>query len=431
MASSAARHAVQGRALHIPVFRGLWVGDIAARFGHQISLFLLPLIVVVADGTGTQTGLVSAAQFAPTIVLSLVVGVWSSRLSLRRMLAVSNLVRGCAFLSLAALSADGQLQLSILLIVALLVGSVTVFYDIGIQVAVPRVVPSAALVPANGLLQVTASVMQMVGPAAAGFLAATAGVPLATLSLGIILCAAATLFALLRSDELTTRPAGRRPTVWGGLKFTWQCRPVRYLCAQSALFNLHEQAFLTVFLLHGVQTMHLSGGVVGTLIGIGGVGVLGGSLVATRLGRRPHVGWLLSLSIVTASGGLLLVPVFAASGGPTALLAIGFVINGAALATYNIFAITVRQEISPPLLLGAVTASYRLATFGMLPIGALVGGVLADQLRSGGALWTVSLSMVVSSMLLLASPLRRARDVEELRQHAAAATPAEVGDAPR
>ncbi|UJW29930.1 MFS transporter [Saccharothrix sp. AJ9571] len=403
---------------HPANFGVLWTADLGARFGYQISVFLLPLIVVtVLDGSGTSVGLVSASQFVPILVLSLAVGAWTHRLSLRRLLAVSNLVRGLAFLCLGALHAAGGLVYWELLVIAVVIGAVTVFYDIGLQVAVPRFFSGSRLVSVNGFLQATTSVSQMAGPAVAGFLAQRAGISAAGFITGGVLCAAAVLFTCLRAESRDTGPAQRiGTTIRTGLRFTWRCRPIRDLCTQSALFNLHEQAFLTVFLIFGVRTLGLSGGLVGTLIGLGSIGAIAGSLLAGRIGRRLHLGITLTVSIFVAAMGLLLVPVFAATaGGTTWLLGAGFVVNGLALAGYNVLAITLRQEIPPPELLGSVTASYRIAAFGTMPLGALAGGLLVDGVGAGTALWMVSCSLTAASLLLFFSPLRRARDLEHAR----------------
>lgn len=394
------------------------MGDFGARLGYQVNIFMLPLIVVtVMNGSGTRVGLVSASQFVPVLALSLAVGVWTHRLPLRRILAVSNLVRGLTFLSLGALHAAGSLVFWQLLVVALMIGSVTVFYDIGLQVTVPRFFAGAKLMSANGLLQMSTSVTQMAGPALAGYLIQKAGISLAALIIAALLCCAAVAFAALPSCDLAPRPEeGVRITIRTGLRFTWACRPIRDLCTQSALFNLHEQAFLTVFLVFGVRTLHLSSGLVGTFIGLGSVGAVLGSLAAGRAGSRLHLGMTLAISISVAAVGLLLVPLFAATGGPVALLSVGFVVNGVALASYNILAITLRQEIPPSRLLGSVTASYRIAALGMVPVGSLIGGMLTDGVGPGAALWIVAVSLTITSLLLFVSPLRRARDLDQTRR---------------
>jgi hypothetical protein len=65
--------------------------------------------------------------------------------------------------------------------------------------------------------------------------------------------------------------------------------------------------------------------------------------------------------------------------------------------------------------LGAVTAGYRLVALGTLPLGGLVGGLLADAVTAAGAVWLISGSYLLFSCLLMFSPLRTVRTVEEAK----------------
>jgi MFS family permease len=403
--------------LREPPFRTLWIGDLAARSGHQVTAFTLPLLVVtLLAGTGTQTGLIGAAQFVPVLAFSLPVGAWTARANLRWILVSGNAARGAVLFGIGALAAMEGLTFWLLLAGAFLIGSAAVLHDIGLQVAVPRLVDGDRLVSGNGLLQATTSVTQMGGPAVAGFVVQGLGASWAATVTGALFCGAALAMATLPGAALgPAAHAGAAPTIRAGLRFVRRCRPIRDLCVQSALFNLHEQAFATVFLIYAVRTLGLSGGVVGLVIGLGSLGALAGSLLAGRIGSRLHYGRAVTTSILIAACGLLAVPGLATVGTVAVLLGAGFVVNGAALAVYNVLAVTIRQHVPPPQLLGAVTASYRIAAFGSLPVGALLGGVLADLAGPTAAMWTVAVSLTVASLLLYASPIRRAATLHDVR----------------
>jgi MFS family permease len=394
-------------------FRTVWGGEIGARVGYQISLFMLPLLVAtVLHGRATQVGMASAAQTLPAIALSLTAGALVSRIPARRLLVVTNLVRLAAFGSLGVLYAAEGLAVWSVVAMAIVIGSASVFYDVGFQVVLPRLVPPGQLVPANGFVQATTSASQMLGPAAAGFLIESLHPPLAVAAVTVLFGAAAVLFGVLRVPAETSAAASK-VSIREGLAFIWRCRPIRDLCVQSGLFNLHEQAFLTVFLLYGLHVLHISGAEIGAIISMGSVGALAGSLAAGPVGGRLHLGRTLSGAICAASLALLLLPVLAGVGAPTPLLGIGFALNGAGLALYNVFAISLRQKIPPRDFLGPVTAMYRLAVFGMMPIGSLLGGILADRLGNAAALWIITISLTTSSAVLFLSPLRRIRSADE------------------
>ena len=152
-------------------FRPLWLGESAGRFGFQLTNFLLPLIAVTAlNASGTQVGLIATVQFLPVVAFALVAGALAGRSPLRALLVSCNAVRAAALAFLLAVRAAGGLTIGSLLVVAVLVGAATVFYDVGFQAAIPRAVPVEQITPAKGLLQATYSVSEMGGPAIAGLL---------------------------------------------------------------------------------------------------------------------------------------------------------------------------------------------------------------------------------------------------------------------
>src|SRR5438034_11436458 len=84
-------------------FIKLWTGFTIARVGSQITVLALPLTAVLLLGAGaTETGLLVAAQMAPSIVAGLFIGVWVDRLPRRPIMIVSD-VRS------ASVNATGQL----------------------------------------------------------------------------------------------------------------------------------------------------------------------------------------------------------------------------------------------------------------------------------------------------------------------------------
>jgi predicted MFS family arabinose efflux permease len=60
--------------------------------------------------------------------------------------------------------------------------------------------------------------------------------------------------------------------------------------------------------------------------------------------------------------------------------------------------VSIRQQITPDQLLGRINASYRTLAYGAIPLGALLGGVLGEEL---GYVPT----LVVGSVVALTAPL--------------------------
>ncbi|WP_030666109.1 MFS transporter [Streptomyces rimosus] len=415
--------------MRMSIFRRLWAGDAVSRLGYQIALFLFPLLAVVElHSSGAEAGLVSASQFVPVVVLSIVAGVFADRAPTRTLIVVCTVVRGAALALLGVGYALFGLSLWMLLTIAFVVGSATVFYDIGYQSAVPKLLRPKELAEGNGILQASNSATQMAGPALAGVFVQLAGLPFAVTVTCALFAGAGLAFWSLRITEdegaASARPGGR--ALLDGLRFTWTCRPIRNLCVQSGLFNLHEQAFLTAFMVYGVRQAGLSAGAVGLIIGVASIGALAGSVGTGRLAARLHAGRALTTGLLIASGSLLLGPLLAVAGAlpPVAAYGLAFLCNGLALGAYNVYVMSLRQTIPPREYLGSVTASYRLVALGPNPLGALVGGALADALTPEKALLLIGASLTLSALPLLISPVKRVRRVEDAGEDLRAFVPA-------
>lgn len=129
-------------------FRRLWIAEIASRVGFYLSNFLLPLIVAsVLGGTGLEVGAVSAAQFLPVLLLSLVVGRIVDRVGHKYILLWSTLARVAAMLLLAWSAFTDSLSSAVVVGCAALIGSATVLYDVALLSFLRAIVVPERLTP--------------------------------------------------------------------------------------------------------------------------------------------------------------------------------------------------------------------------------------------------------------------------------------------
>jgi hypothetical protein len=171
--------------------------------------------------------------------------------------------------------------------------------------------------------------------------------------------------------------------------------------AQFNFFLVAEEALFVVFL---VKSVHASSGVVGVMLAAEGSGALVGAVVARRL-----AGWLgtgKAMVLGSTAGPLLglLIPV--TSGTATLwCFAIGAGGLGATTTILKVVGGSYRQATVPPHLLGRMVATMRTFTWGPLPLGALVGGVLGQVVGPRLALLVLSLLLVAAPIWLVASPI--------------------------
>jgi predicted MFS family arabinose efflux permease len=169
-----------------------------------------------------------------------------------------------------------------------------------------------------------------------------------------------------------------RDEIAEGARFVWRHPVLRPLAIMLGVENMAFTAVFSVFVLFVVEPgpMGLSEAGYGILLTTMGVGSLLGTWLAVpterRLGRVRTL--VLSVFLNVAS---LLVPIFTTS---PVLIGISFALGGVGIVLWNVVTVSLRQRITPDRLLGRMNAAYRLVGWGTMPIGALLGGVLAEWL---------------------------------------------------
>lgn len=108
----------------------------------------------------------------------------------------------------------------------------------------------------------------------------------------------------------------------------------------------------------------------------------------------------------------LLIPAARPGWGPV-LFGLGFAAFGANSMLYNVAAMSYRQRITPPALLGRVNASFLWICYGAIPLGSLCGGALASQAGIRPALLVSTLGMWGAGLFVVCSPLRGMRELPE------------------
>ena len=145
-------------------FLKLWGGQSVSLVGSQVTLLALPLTAILTlQATPLQVGLLSAAEFAPYLLVTLFAGVWVDR-SRRRPVLIGADVGRAALLALIPLGATlGLLRIEALYAIAFAFGVLTVLFDLA-KSYLPSLVSSDQLLNANGKLQVSGSVARIGEP---------------------------------------------------------------------------------------------------------------------------------------------------------------------------------------------------------------------------------------------------------------------------
>jgi MFS family permease len=365
-----------------------------ANLADGVMWVALPLLAVQLTRSPLLIAGVTVAARAPWLLLSLVAGALADRLDRRQTMIRVNLVRTVLLGGLALAVAADVASLAMLYAVAVLLGIAETLFDTSAQSLLPAIVDRDDLTGANSrLFAVELVANTFIGPPLGGLLAA-AGLALALGAPAAAYLVGAGFLALIAGSFRATGagPAGStrlRDDIAEGMRFVWRHPVLRPLAIMLGLQNMTFSAAFSVFVLFAVAPgpMGLSEAGYGVLTAALGVGSLLGSWLAVPVERRLGRVRTLVLSILL-NGISLILPVVTVLAIPigAAMLA-----SGAGIVFWNVITVSLRQRITPDRLLGRMNASYRLVGWGTMPLGAVLGGVLAEVLGLRGAFLVAAL----------------------------------------
>ena len=365
-----------------PLGRRYWTLLVSSGLANLADGIFVLAVALVAVKLTRSPGLVAGVALAarlPWLFVALPAGALADRLDRRRTMLAANLVRVALLGTLAAAVATDVATIGLLYGVSLGLGVAEVLFDTSSQTLMPAVVDKEQLTKANGNLFAVEMVMnQFAGPPLGGLLVAvSAGLALAA-GAGLYAVAAVAL-ALIPGAYRTTRtgpPTRLRADIAEGLRYLVGSRLLRTLGLLLGAQNLLMTAQAAIFVLYATSDAYglgLSDAGVGLLFSAMAVGGFLGSFVATPLER--HLGRSRALLVsVVCSGTALLVPGLTRN---VPLVAASGLLSGAA-TIWNVITVSLRQRIIPDHLLGRVNSAYRLLGWGSMPIGAGLGGLLAE-----------------------------------------------------
>jgi MFS family permease len=411
----------------------LWWANAVSTVGDGVFIAALPLLAVTITRSPELISGVAVASYAPWLLVSLPAGVLVDRYDRARLMRIAQLVQGAVVLVITVLVATGSADIVLLCVAGFCLGSAEVVFSNAAQSILPRLVRPDQLARANGNQYVVQTAGQLfVGPPAGSVLFAV----MKALPFGVdagSFAVSAALLTRLPAGPVGARPVGARPvgarpvgarpvdaqpeavgapeavvapdgllvSIRAGLSWLFRQRMLRLMAVLLGVNNFCGQMGMATMVLLATQTLHVGARGYGLLLSASAVGSVTGGLVNPVLTRR--IGQLPSLIVASVANAAIYVGIGLA---PSAYVVGGlFVVNGFAVTMWNVVTVTLRQQIVPDELRGRVNSAYKMLGWGLMPLGALAGGLVAEAagLRApyivAGVLRAVALVAIVPALL--------------------------------
>jgi len=399
----------------VPLWRNrdftlLWSSQVISTVGTRVTSVAYPLLVLLLTGSPALAGVVGFAQTLPFLLLYLPGGAWVDRWDRRRTMVACEIGRTVALGSVAVTAVIGGVHavtIAQLAAVAFVEGSLFVLFDLSEGAALPRLVPSGQLPTAVAWNQARTQGADLVGQPLGGLLFAIApALPFAVDSVSYLVSGGAVAAIRTRLQGERAATVDRlRSRIAEGVRFVRRSAFLRETVLIVGWINL---VFNGSFLVVIVRAQRLGGspGQIGLMLAAFGAGGILGALAAPAIQRRLS-GRVVLVAIAWLWTGLGVVLAFAPSLVWLAVLVFALNLFG---APYNVVIAARMYQLVPEQIFGRVRSVGRIVAWGTIPIGTLLGGVLAERLGAAPALLVFGLAMIPVAIASTVSPGMRSID---------------------
>lgn len=389
--------------LTVRPFRFLWYTNIAFFLVANAERFVFGWLVLdgLDRGEGAQ-GVVVFALGLPSALLVLQAGVWADRWDRRRMLLATQIAGGAVMAATAVMVGLGHVGFGFVLVAAVLSGSAAAIGSPVRSSLIPALVPREQLFGAIAINAIAMTLSLILGPVLAKLAGDQFGFD-GAFWLQALLMSIGVLF-LLQVDVPPHEFVPERRSVVAETRDA-----VRHVLDDShlkTLFGLLLLASLTVnpALLVTLQA-HMKGevgrtaGAAALPLGLLGVGIALSSLVILRKGDMANKGAIFQRAMICGSTLTMLIGLSSSYG---QILVLSFVMGLAAGFFINMNQGLI-QANTPQSMMGRVMGLYTLVAAGVMPVGALLLGLLATRIGTGN---TIAIAAGISLVIVVTTYVR-------------------------
>jgi MFS family permease len=420
-------------------FLKLWTAETISQFGTQVSLLAIPLVAVtILQASAFEVAMLGMVEFLPFILFSLPAGAWVDRLRRRPILIAGDIGRAVMLASIPTAYVLDVLTIWQLYVVGFVVGTLTVFFDVAYMSYLPSLVDRDQLIEGNSKMEVSRTLAQTAGPAIGGGLIGVLTAPIAILLDSVSYGLSAFFVFLIRRhepapdrhvDEHGQQREGLRREVATGLRYVLGNRYLRGIAASTGISNLFSSIAFATYIVYAVRELGLTATEIGVVFGIGNLGALVGAVTGNAWSSRFGLGRTIVGSMALSAPGILLIAL-APKASPIPFLIAAGALTGFAAVVYNINQVSFRQAITPPTMQGRMNATMRFIVWGTMPIGQVIGGVIATGVSLSAAIWIGAIGSFLAVIPLLLSPVHTLRVMPEPVDDGTGPLPTQPEDVP-
>jgi MFS family permease len=394
-----------------PAFNRMWASSIVSNLSDGILIAAAPLLAISLTDSTVLISAIGAMVMLPWLLFAIPIGAMVDRVDRRFILAGANATRSAVVGALALLIATDHVTIYWLLVASFVIGVCEVAADTTAQSLIPQILEEKNFEKGNSRLQISETVIQgFVGGPLSGFIYAIAiALPFFINSLGL---AVASLLALsipikylqdVRTDNVEKEKKKFVADMKFGIRYLFNEKVLRRLVITTASIGVCYSMGTATMVLFIIKELELPKQLFGVILAIQSIGAIAGAFMAPRLSEKFGRSNVMTFGIVSSSVVLLL-----QGFSPNIYTFVAFAsFGGFAISQWNILLMATYQTVIPNELYGRIHGTRRTLVWGMMPIGSLLGGVLAHYslrlpMYVGGVIATVIAFLSIGFLLNIA-----------------------------
>lgn len=363
-------------------FSRIWSASLITNLVDGVLRLSAPLLAVSLTEDPVLIGLMTALGLLPWLFFAIPIGAYVDRVDRRKALVGGNMLRSAIAIFVAFAIAQEFINVWILLGCVFLFGICEVLVDTTSQSVLPQILDKSNFERGNSRLQISEVIVaQFAGSPLSGFLyAISIALPFYFSTAGFV--AAALLLALspfqkdvnpVHEDDQGKERLGIRGDIKFALNYLYQDKRILSIVLITTSIGFFYSISTAVAPLFILKELNVEPSLFGVVLAIQGVGALVGSIAAPAASKKFGRGRALGMNLVIASFMIVLTGI-----APNVYVFVAIsVVVGFTISVWNILLMSLYQSLIPTHLYGRIHGARRTIVWGLMPIGSVIGGVIA------------------------------------------------------
>ena len=363
-------------------FSRIWSASLITNLVDGVLRLSAPLLAVSLTQDPVLIGLMTALGLLPWLFFAIPIGAYVDRVDRRKALVWGNALRSAIAVFVAFSIAQEFINIWILLGCVFLFGICEVLVDTTSQSVLPQILDKSNFERGNSRLQISEVIVaQFAGSPLSGFLyAISIALPFYFSTAGFV--AAALLLALfpfqkdvnpVHEDDQGKERLGIKGDIKFALNYLYQDKRILSIVLITTSIGFFYSISTAVAPLFVLKELNVAPSLFGVVLAIQGVGALVGSIAAPAASKKFGRGRALGINLVLASFMIVLTGI-----APNVYVFVAIsVVVGFTISVWNILLMSLYQSLIPTHLYGRIHGARRTIVWGLMPIGSVIGGVIA------------------------------------------------------